>query len=77
MKNVNIVDYSSHRTIKIMNQHDLEELKKTRKSKKRKRLHKNANYFIIKIKKGTSESHFGCYGADQWSFIIFVRRKFW
>lgn len=34
MKNVNIVDYSSHRTIKIMNQHDLEELKKHAKAKK-------------------------------------------
>ena len=28
MKNVNIVDYSSHRTNKILNQYDLEEFKK-------------------------------------------------
>ena len=28
MKNINIVDYSSHRTNKILNQYDLEEFKK-------------------------------------------------
>ena len=32
MKNVNIIDYSSHRTNKILNQYDLEEFKKLLKN---------------------------------------------